>query len=349
MDRERTLPSCDQGAPDGKDEPMTVDLSVVIPCYNEIEGLDALRQRLVRVCEDHVAGTWEVILIDDGSSDGTREAIVAIAAEDPRFAGLLLSRNFGHQIALSAGLRYACGDRILILDADLQDPPELLPQMMALMDAGNDVVYGKRISRKGETAFKKTSAALFYRLLNRLSEVEIPRDTGDFRLMSRRALDVLNAMPEQHRFIRGMVSWIGFRQVALDYHRDERFAGETKYPLRRMLRLTVDALTSFSIVPLRLASWLGLITAALSIPLLIYIILSWLSGDVVQGWVSLAGIVVLFGGIQLIVVGIIGEYVGRMYVQSKNRPLFIVDGFVRHSDARQARSDAAAPARTGTG
>jgi dolichol-phosphate mannosyltransferase len=326
---------------------MTIDLSVVVPCYNEIEGLDALRQRLVRVCEDHAAGTWEVILVDDGSSDGTREAIVAIAQADSRFAGLLLARNFGHQIALSAGLRYAIGARILILDADLQDPPELLPQMMALMDAGNDVVYGKRISRKGETAFKKASASLFYRLLNRLSEVEIPRDTGDFRLMSRRALDVLNAMPEQHRFIRGMVSWIGFRQAALEYHRDERFAGETKYPLRRMLRLTVDALTSFSIVPLRLASWLGLITAALSIPLLVYIIVSWLSGDVVQGWVSLAGIVVLFGGIQLIVVGIIGEYVGRMYVQSKNRPLFVVEGFVRQSAEPIAELQPVTTARSG--
>jgi dolichol-phosphate mannosyltransferase len=264
---------------------------------------------------------------------------VAIAQEDDRFAGLLLSRNFGHQIALSAGLHYASGARILILDADLQDPPELLPRMMALMDAGNDVVYGKRISRKGETAFKKTTASLFYSLLNRLSEVEIPRDTGDFRLMSRRALDVLNAMPEQHRFIRGMVSWIGFQQTAIEYHRDERFAGETKYPLRRMLRLTVDALTSFSIVPLRLASWLGLITAALSVPLLIYIIVSWLSGNVVQGWVSLSGIVVLFGGIQLIVVGIIGEYVGRMYIQSKNRPLFLVDSFVRRTDPAAAGAE----------
>lgn len=325
---------------------MTVDLSVVVPCYNEIEVLDALRHRITEVCEAHVDGTSEVILVDDGSSDGTREAIVAITAEDGRFAGVLLSRNFGHQIALSAGLRYATGKRILILDADLQDPPELLPRMMALMDAGNDVVYGKRISRKGETAFKKASSSMFYRLLNRLSEVDIPRDTGDFRLMSRRALDVLNAMPEQHRFIRGMVSWIGFRQAAIEYHRDERFAGETKYPLRRMLRLTMDALTGFSIVPLRLASWLGLITAALSVPLLIYIAVSWLSGDTVEGWVSLSGIIVLFGSIQLIVIGIIGEYVGRMYVQAKNRPLFIVEEFARQSSEQDGAHHPVVPVPT---
>ncbi len=324
---------------------MSVHLSVVIPCYNEIEGLAALRERVTAACEAHAGGPWEVILVDDGSTDGTTESIRAAAADDPRYAGLILSRNHGHQIALTAGLHYAQGARILILDADLQDPPELLGDMMALMDDGADVVYGKRISRAGETLFKTASAALFYRFLNRLSEVPIPEDTGDFRLMSRRALDVLNAMPEQHRFIRGMVSWIGYRQVALEYHRDKRFAGETKYPLRKMLRLTVDALTSFSILPLRLASWLGLITAMLSVPLLIYVLISWIVGGTVQGWVSLTGIVVLFGGIQLIVVGIIGEYVGRMYMQSKNRPLFLVDSFDRQGEGPfRATSPAASPA-----
>jgi dolichol-phosphate mannosyltransferase len=225
------------------------------------------------------------------------------------------------------------------MDGDLQDPPELLPDMMALMDAGNDVVYGKRISRDGETAFKKTTSSLFYRMLNSLSEVSIPQDTGDFRLMSRRVLDALNAMPEQHRFVRGMISWVGFRQVPLEYHRDERFAGETKWPLRKLVHLTVDALTGFSILPLRLASWLGLATAALSIPLVIYILGSWVTGRAVDGWVSLSGIVVLFGGIQLIVVGIIGEYVGRMYIQSKNRPLFLVDSFVRRTDPAAAGAE----------
>jgi dolichol-phosphate mannosyltransferase len=202
--------------------------------------------------------------------------------------------------------------------------------MMALLDQGHDVVYGQRRRREGETAFKRTTSKMFYRMINRMIEVKIPNDTGDFRLMSRRVLDQVLAMPEQHRFVRGMISWVGFSQVPLLYDRDERFAGSTKWALRSLMGLTVDALTSFSIVPLRLATWLGLITAMLIVPLMIYILVSWLSGVAIEGWVSLAAIVTIFGSTQLIVVGIIGEYVGRMYMQGKNRPLFIVDRVVRH-------------------
>ncbi len=307
-------------------------LSVVIPCYNEAEGLGELRRRVEAVCKEVAGASWEVLLIDDGSQDVTRQIIRDIVKGSPNFVGIFLSRNHGHQLALTAGLTQARGKMILIIDADLQDPPELLPRMMAMMDQGHDVVYGQRSSRKGETAFKRGTAALFYRILNRLTDTNIPVDTGDFRLMSRRALDVLLSMPEQHRFIRGMVSWIGFSQVPLLYDRDERFAGETKYPLSKMLTLTVDALTSFSIVPLRLATWLGLFVASLSVPLFIYIFGSWITGQTVSGWASMTLIVVILGSTQLIVVGIIGEYVGRMYMQSKARPLFILEEVLRHPD-----------------
>jgi glycosyltransferase involved in cell wall biosynthesis len=307
-------------------------LSVVIPCFNEADGLGELHRRLTAICHKFAGSDWEAVLVDDGSTDGTGAIIRSFVQSSPQFVGVLLSRNHGHQLALTAGLSQARGERILIIDADLQDPPELLPDMMALMDQGHEVVYGQRISRRGETAFKKGSAALFYRLLNRLTDTNIPVDTGDFRLMSRRALDVLMSMPEQHRFIRGMVSWIGFSQAPLLYDRDERFAGETKYPLSKMLTLTVDALTSFSTKPLRLATWLGMFVASLSIPLFIYIFASWIVGQTVSGWVSLTLIVVFLGSTQLIVLGIIGEYVGRMYMQSKGRPLFILEDVCRYSE-----------------
>lgn len=319
------------------------DLSVVVPCYNEEDVLPELRRRLAAACE--AAGTsFEIVLVDDGSTDGTQAMIEGVVAEDPRYVGVFLSRNHGQQMALTAGLAQARGQRILILDADLQDPPELLPQMMAVMDEGHDVVYGQRRRREGETHFKRATSKLFYRMINRLIEVKIPNDTGDFRLMSRRVLDQVLAMPEKHRFVRGMISWVGYSQVPLVYDRDERYAGQTKWAFRSLMGLTIDALTSFSIVPLRLATWLGLFTAALSIPLMIYIFASWVSGVAIEGWVSLAVIVVLFGSTQLIVVGIIGEYVGRMYMQSKNRPLFIIDRVAR-GQAEVPPAKVPAPAR----
>ena len=245
-----------------------------------------------------------------------------------------LSRNFGHQLALSAGLALCRGRRVLILDADLQDPPELLPEMLRLMDAGADVVYGRRRKRAGDSASKRLTAALFYRLIGALTDVPIPRDTGDFRLMSRRALDALLAMPERHRFIRGMVSWIGFRQVALDYDRQARFAGTTKYPLRKMLRFALDAITAFSIKPLALASWVGIATGLFALGLLAYSFLSWLGwvgGTVEPGWTSLMAAVAILGSVQLLVLGIIGEYLGRMYEQAKGRPLYIIEDVVRNA------------------
>jgi dolichol-phosphate mannosyltransferase len=255
-----------------------------------------------------------------------------LAGIDPHVIGVNLSRNHGHQLALTAGLSLCRGRRVLIIDADLQDPPELLAEMMARMDAGADVVFGQRRARAGETAFKTGTAALFYRLLRRLVDVEIPADTGDFRLISRRALDVLNAMPEQFRFIRGMVSWIGLRQEALLYDRAQRAAGETKYPLWKMLRFAVDAITSFSIVPLRLAAALGVMLGLGSGSLMSYALGSWLSGHTVSGWTSLMMVVLIVGSAQLMVLGVFGEYLGRLYMEAKRRPLFVIDSVVGGAD-----------------
>jgi dolichol-phosphate mannosyltransferase len=326
-------------------------LSVVSPCYNEQESLGELCRRLTAVCTAEAEDDYEIVLIDDGSSDSTRSLINELCERDPHFVGVFLSRNHGHQLALSAGLQTCRGERILIIDADLQDPPELLGDMMRLMDAeGADVVYGQRCERRGESSFKRLTAHLFYRLLNSLVDVEIPVDTGDFRLMSRRTLNELNRMPEQHRFIRGMVSWIGFKQVPLNYQRQERFAGETKYPFRKMLRFAVDAISGFSIVPLRIATYLGFICSVLGIFFLGYTAYSYLSGIAIQGWTTLMAVVLILGSGQLLVLGVLGEYLGRLYMQSKNRPLFIIQEVVRggRQEAVQPKSRlAVASAATG--
>ncbi len=304
-------------------------LSVVVPCYNEQDVLPELRQRLIAACESAVGPGFEIILIDDGSRDKTREIMRQYHQEDARFGLVLLSRNFGHQIALTAGLSIARGERVLVIDADLQDPPELLGEMMAKMDEGYDVIYGQRTNREGETRFKKVTAAIFYRLLHRLVDIDIPLDSGDFRLMSRRIVSAINAMPEQHRFIRGMVSWLGYKQISIEYNRNERFAGETKYPLARMIRLALDAITGFSVAPLKLATWLGFLCSLIAALAIVYVFTSWAAGETIQGWTSLTVLVLFIGGIQLMVMGILGEYVGRVYIQTKSRPLFVVDEIVK--------------------
>lgn len=305
-----------------------VALSVAVPCYNESAGLDELYRRVTAVCAGQVGQSYEIVLVNDGSTDTTREQIFRMAETDRHVVAIDLARNYGHQTALSAALEFCRGRRVLIIDADLQDPPELLGEMMAKMDEGFDVVYGVRQEREGESRFKAATASIFYRLLRRLSEVEIPLDTGDFRLMSRRAVEHLNAMPERYRFIRGMVSWIGLRQVALSYKRRRRFAGETHYPLKKMILLAVDAMTSFSVMPLRFASHLGIAFGLLSLVMLGYTILAWMLGWTVQGWASLATIMLILGSVQLFVLGIFGEYLGRMYMESKRRPLYIVNRIV---------------------
>jgi dolichol-phosphate mannosyltransferase len=318
-------------------------LSVVIPCYNEAEVLRETHRRISTVSQACVGDDYRIIYVDDGSGDGTWQLIKALATADARVLGIRLSRNHGHQLALSAGLEFSDAVRVLVIDADLQDPPELLPDMLRLMaDSGADVVYGQRRQREGETWFKRLSATLFYRLLARTTDVDMPLDSGDFRLMSRRIVDHLREMPEQQRFIRGMVSWLGFTQVALPYDRRSRLAGISKYPLAKMLRFGIDGITSFSIVPLRIASSLGIAFGMAGLAGLIYAVISWLAGAAVSGWTSVIAAVLLLGGIQLLMLGIFGEYLGRLYIESKRRPLYLIDQVVGTSappDAdHQARS-----------
>ena len=300
-------------------------LSIVIPCYNEAACLDALHARVSAAARAAVGEDYELLLVNDGSRDDSWTRMRALAAADPRLVAINLSRNHGHQLALTAGLDLCAGEQILIIDADLQDPPELLAEMRRTMaDEDADVVYAVRRKRAGETLFKKATAAVFYRLLDRLTDTEIPLDTGDFRLMSRRALDALLSLPEQARFIRGMVAWIGFRQVPIAYDRAQRHAGDTHYPLSKMLRLAFDAVTGFSTAPLRFASHASVMLAGASLLLLFYIAWGYFAGARVQGWTSTMLVVVVLSAIQLFVLGMIGEYLGRLYVESKRRPLYLV-------------------------
>ena len=300
-------------------------LSIVVPCYNEEDCLGMLHQRLSAAALTTAGDDYEIVLVNDGSNDRTWPMMRDLADRDPHVVAVNLSRNHGHQLALTAGLDLARGDLILVIDADLQDPPELLAKMVETMRReGADVVYGVRKSRAGETAFKRATAHGFYRLLASATEVDIPLDAGDFRLISRRALDVLLAMPEQARFIRGMGAWIGFKQVPLLYDRDERFAGETKYPFSKMVRFALDALTGFSSAPLKLASHAGLGLSIGSVVIVLFILYAWLTGRSIPGWTSLMFVVVVLGAVQMFVLALMGEYIGRLYNEAKRRPLYIV-------------------------
>jgi glycosyltransferase involved in cell wall biosynthesis len=300
-------------------------LSIVIPCYNEAACLDQLHARVSAAARAVVGDDHEIVLINDGSRDASWPAMQRLAAIDPHLVCINLSRNHGHQLALTAGLDLCAGEQILIIDADLQDPPELLGDMRETMAREEaDVVYAVRRKREGETFFKKVTAKAFYRVLDSVTDTPIPLDTGDFRLMSRRALDALQAMPEQARFIRGMVAWVGFRQVPFPYDRAERFAGETHYPLAKMIRLAVDAVTGFSTAPLRWASHLGIALTFVSLLLVVYIAIGFFTGSAVQGWTSTMLVTVVLGAAQMFVLGMIGEYLGRLYIESKKRPLYLV-------------------------
>lgn len=309
-------------------------LSIVIPCYNEEGVLGETMKRLKAFCSELVNLEVELIFVDDGSRDRTRELLKNYASEDTQIRVIGFARNFGHQIAVTAGIDAASGDAVVLIDADLQDPPEVIHQMIARWREGYDVVYGTRTERPGESVFKLVMARAFYRTLNWLSDVPIPLDTGDFRLMSRPVVDTLRAMPERDRFVRGMASWVGFKQIALPYKRAERFAGESKYPLRKMLRFATDGILSFSTKPLQMSVGFGMLSAFLALVGILYALgLRIFTNIWVEGWTALMIAVLFLGGVQLICVGILGEYIGRIYNEVKNRPLYVVQEYLGFGQA----------------
>ena len=302
-------------------------VSIVIPMYNEEAVVEECYNRIISNCNKVLNHEFEVIFINDGSNDKTQEKLEKIAKEERRIKVISFSRNFGHQCAVTAGLQYAKGDAVIIIDSDLQDPPELIPDMIKLWEQGNDVIYGKRKKREGESKFKLLSASLFYKTLNALSDVEIPKDTGDFRLVDRKVVDVINVMPEHNKFLRGLFSWAGYKQYALEYERKERFAGKTKYPLKKMLKLATDGIIGFSTKPLKLLGGLGLISIFISIIILIYALLSFAFewNDITPGWTSIMVAITFFAGVQLLSIWIMSEYIGRIYDETKQRPQYIID------------------------
>ena len=314
-----------------KTHPNRPVFSVVVPIYFEEEVLPDTYRRITQVM-DGLGEPWELICVNDGSQDRSLPMLLDMRAQDPRVKIVDFSRNFGHQVAITAGTDFADGDAVIIIDADLQDPPEVIPDLVAKWREGYEVVYARRAERVGETAFKLWTARLFYRLLRRVSDVDIPLDTGDFRLMDRRVVLAMRELREKHRFMRGLSSWVGFKQIGVDYRRLERFAGETKYPLRKMLRLTGDAITSFSYLPLRLSTGFGFFLAILSlIGIAITIGLRLSGNNAFFGQATTLVAVLLLGGIQLIFLGILGEYLGRIYDEVKGRPLYVISkvyGFI---------------------
>ena len=322
-------------------------LSLVLPIFNEEAIIPELDRRLRAFLADVGSGvgeSWEVIFVNDGSKDRSLAMLRDLAAAEPRYKVLSLARNFGHQMAITAGLDRASGEAVVVMDADLQDPPEVVKQMVARWREGFDVVFGVRSRRHGESAFKRLTAAVFYRMLRgMLGDASIPVDAGDFRLMSRPVVLTLRALRERHRFVRGLVWWVGFRQTGVTYERPARFAGETKWPLRKMLRFAIDGITSFSTVPLRMATWLGLMAGLVAMGGVGWALYSKFFGGVVRGWTTIMIMVGLGSSAQLLMTGILGEYVGRIYEEVKRRPLYVVETEVNLPTLEPAR-DAGAPA-----
>ena len=306
--------------------------SVVIPAYNEEEVLEESYKRISAVMES-LSEPYELIFVNDGSRDRTAYMVAEIIENDPNVRLINFSRNFGHMSAITAGMEYAKGDAIIIIDVDLQDPPEVLPEMAKLWREGYDVVYGKRKERRGESRFKKLSASIFYRFINSMVPIDLPVDTGEFRLMDRKVCDAVNKLEEKHRYIRGMVSWVGFKQIAYEYVREERFAGVTKYPLKVMLSFAMDAITAFSYKPLKLATSLGFALSLFSFIYMLVILWQVLFTDTtVAGWASIVGVILLTQGIVLMILGLMGEYIGRIFEEIKNRPVYIVQEVLGYSE-----------------
>jgi glycosyltransferase involved in cell wall biosynthesis len=298
--------------------------SIVVPLYNEELVVYETYKRLKSVMES-TGEPYEIIFVNDGSRDSTREIVAGICNKDSSIKLVDLSRNFGHQLAITAGMDNSSGQAVIVIDADLQDPPEVIIDMIKKWKEGYDVVYGKRVKRKGETFFKTFTAKLFYRILKGIADIDIPQDVGDFRLIDRKVCDALKLLPERNRYVRGLISWLGFRQTGVEFVRDERFAGETKYPLKKMIKFAIDGITSFSYKPVKIATYVGTaISAASFIYLIIVIIQRLFTRTTVPGWASIIAINLFFNGIILIMLGIIGEYIGRIYDESKRRPLYII-------------------------
>lgn len=326
---------------------MKTHLSIIIPCYNE-EAVLAESYRRTRAVIDRLPCTGEIIYVNDGSTDGTRRILDELAAQDPQVRVIHFSRNFGHQPAVSAGIRQCTADRAVIMDADLQDPPELIPDILALCDReGANSVYCVRRSREKETFFKRFTARMFYRTMNRMSEVEFPLDTGDFRLIDRKIMDEFNRLPEHGKYIRGLISWIGFKQVPFYYERKARVAGETKYPLSKMLRFASNALLYFSKKPLRLASGLGFLAVIVGILLALWTLLGKICGfsHAETGWSSIMTAIIFFGGVQLFTIGVLGQYIGVLFDEIKNRPEYIIDERLNFPDSEHP-DNAATPSAT---
>jgi polyisoprenyl-phosphate glycosyltransferase len=298
--------------------------TIIAPIFNELENIPELYPR-IREVMDRTGEQWELIMVDDGSTDGSTALIRKLADNDDRVRPVIFARNFGHQIAVTAGFDFARGDALIIIDSDLQDPPEVILQLIDKWREGYEVVYAVREERQGESWFKKTTASLFYRMIYRITDVDIPMDAGDFRLMDRKVVEVMKHMREKHRFLRGMSAWVGFKQVGVSYKRQPRFAGETKYPLKKMIKLALNAVTSFSYFPLQLATYMGFIAAGLSVLAIpIIVVLRLTTGTALFGQATTLIIVLFLGGLQLISLGVIGEYIGRIYDEAKGRPLYIV-------------------------
>lgn len=298
--------------------------TIIAPIYNELQNLPILYERISNVMKK-TESLWELILVDDGSTDGSSDVIRDLAVKDDRIRPVIFARNFGHQIAVTAGLDYSRGDAVIIIDSDLQDPPEVILDLIQKWHEGYEVVYAVRSEREGETFFKKITASVFYRLIFRITDVKIPMDTGDFRLMDRKVVEVMNSMREHHRFLRGMSAWVGFKQVGVSYKRAARLAGETKYPFKKMLKLALTAITGFSYVPLQIATYIGFISAGISlIAIPVVVLMRILGSQQFTGQATTLIAVLFLGGVQLISLGILGEYIGRIYDEVKGRPLYIV-------------------------